>query len=53
MDKREEHFKSTLIKAFPLLDSFEKGYMLGLLEGRVREKEQEERKNKEKHLSKT
>ena len=53
MDEREEHFKSVLIKAFPLLDSFQKGYMLGLVEGRVLEREQEERKSREKQLPKT
>lgn len=53
MDEREEHFKSVLIKAFPLLDSFGKGYMLGLVEGRVLEREQEERSSKEKQLPKT
>lgn len=46
MNEREEHFKKILIRAFPLLDSFDKGYMLGLLEGKVREAEKKEKKQK-------
>lgn len=50
MNEQEEHFKKILIKAFPLLDSFDKGYMLGLLEGKVREAE---KKKKQKQISKS
>ena len=47
MKDREEYFKKTLIKVFPLLDSFDKGYMLGLAEGKVREAEKKEKQQKQ------
>ena len=47
MNEREEHFKKILLKTFPLLDPFDKGYILGLLEGKVREVEKKEKKQKQ------
>lgn len=53
LNKQEKKIEEQMAIAIPLMDSFEKGYILGLLEGRVREREMEERKSKEKQLSKT
>lgn len=44
MSEQEKMIEEKIATAVPLMTPFEKGYILGLLQGRVKEKEQEKKK---------
>lgn len=44
MSEREEEIMTTLIEGLPKMTEFEKGYVLGIVEGKVNRKEANEKK---------
>ena len=40
MSEKEKEIMNTIIEGLPKMSEFEKGYVLGLVEGKVSEKEQ-------------
>ncbi len=43
MSDKEKEIMNTIIKGLPKMTEFEKGYMLGIVEGKVSEKEQKKK----------
>lgn len=47
MSEREEEIMTTLIEGLPKMTEFEKGYVLGIVEGKVHRQENGEKKGGE------
>lgn len=49
MSEKEKDIISTIAKGLPKLSEFEKGYVLGIVEGKVSEKEQKTEEGEKKN----
>lgn len=48
MSDKEKKIMSTIIEGLPKMSEFEKGYVLGIVEGKVNEKEQKKEEGEKK-----
>lgn len=47
MSEKEKKIMDTIIEGLPKMSEFEKGYVLGIIEGKVSEKEQKQKKGEQ------